>query len=121
MPSASCGGCHLWDDTRSQVYSGWAKEAPRIGARWVAAVPGHPDLLQDRPDGLYGGKPITAYYSSSSGGRTRDVGAVWGGSVPYLRSVADPWSVEASNNPSFAAWHRSVPVSAVLRAFGLPT
>jgi len=23
VPRASCGGCQLWDDTRSQVYTGW--------------------------------------------------------------------------------------------------
>jgi SpoIID/LytB domain protein len=116
---ASCGDCHLWDDTRSQVYSGWAKEAPRIGARWVAAVRATQVSSTKGLTVLYAGKPITAYYSSSSGGRTRDVSQVWGGSVPYLRSVADPWSVDASNNPSFASWSRSVPVSKVLRAFGL--
>jgi|GEM_PF-2214427 len=122
---ASCGGCHLWDDTRSQVYSGWSKEwtgriSAGTGARWVAAVKATQVSPTTGLTVLYRDRPITAYYSSSSGGRTRDVAEVWGGRVPYLHGVPDPWSVDPDNNPSFASWRRSVPVSRVLSAFGLP-
>ena len=117
---ASCGGCNLWDDTRSQVYSGWAKEsAGRAGARWVAAVIATQTSSSTGLTALYHGRPIIAYYSSSTGGRTRDAAEVWGTAVPYLRSVSDPWSVDPANNPSFADWHRTVSVSRVLAAFGL--
>jgi SpoIID/LytB domain protein len=69
---------------------------------------------------LYAGVPITAYYSSSTGGRTRDAASVWGSAVPYLRSVGDPWSISAAINPSYASWTRTVSAGTVLAAFGLP-
>ena len=39
----------------------------------------------------YGGKLITAYYYSSSGGRTANSADVFGFPVPYLVSKPDPW------------------------------
>ena len=40
----------------------------------------------DRPD--FGGRPIVAYFFSTSGGHTENVENVWGGSpVPYLKGV----------------------------------
>jgi peptidoglycan hydrolase-like amidase len=44
---------------------------------------------------------------------------VWGGSVPYLRSVPDPWSLDASINPSFARWTRAAGVTTLLSAFAI--
>jgi SpoIID/LytB domain protein len=69
---------------------------------------------------LYSGAPVRAYYSSSSGGRTRDAANAWGTSVPYLRSVTDPWSVDPSVNPSYAKWQRTVPIAKVTALFALP-
>ena len=42
---------------------------------------------------MYEGQVAQTYYSSSSGGHTEAVQDAWpgGASVPYLRSVADPW------------------------------
>jgi hypothetical protein len=125
-PRASCGGCHLWDDTRSQVYTGYAKESERIGsvdygARWVAAVNATLTSATTGLGVLYDGRPVTAYFASSTGGRTRNSADVWGTAVPYLRSVDDPWSVDPSVNPSFARWTRSVSVPRILSIFGLPS
>lgn len=125
-PRSSCGGCQIWDDQRSQMYTGWAKESERIGsvdygAKWVAAVTATQGSATTGLAVLYGGKPINAVYSSSTGGRTRDSAAVWGGSLPYLRSVSDAWSLDRGLNPSFAAWTRSVPVSGLTAVFGVPT
>lgn len=112
---SSCG-CHLWDDVRDQVYYGLAKEHPR----WTAAVAG------TQPSGrtglvlTYGSRPIRAYYFSSSGGRTRLAQQVWGGTVPYLTSVPDPWSVDATVNPKYAVWTRAVSPATLRAAFGLP-
>ena len=44
----------------------------------------------------YGGSLITATYFSCSGGQTEDASAVWGGSVPYLKSVESPGEEFAS-------------------------
>lgn len=39
---------------------------------------------------VYEGEPIEALYHASSGKRTLDSGDVWGGKVPYLKSVNSP-------------------------------
>ncbi len=122
---SSCGGCQLWDDQRSQMYTGWAKESERIGsvdygARWVAAVSATQAGATSGTAVLYQGAPISAVYSSSTGGRTRDSQAVWGGARPYLTGVADPWSLDRTINPTFAAWSRTVSVPGLLALFGLP-
>lgn len=116
--SAVCGGCHLWDDTRSQVYRGWAHES--VAPRWLTAVAATQTSRTGGLMVLYRGVPVRAYYSSSSGGRTRDSEKVWGRAVPYLRSVADPWSTDPSVNPSFARWERTVDRAKAASAFGLP-
>jgi SpoIID/LytB domain protein len=116
--SELCGGCHLWDDTRSQVYRGWGTES--VAARWVTAVAATQTSRTSGLTVLYQGTPVRAYYSSSSGGRTRDAANAWGTSVPYLRSVTDPWSVDPAVNPSYARWQRSVPRAKIATVFGLP-
>ena len=117
-PDALCGGCHLWDDTRSQVYRGWDTES--VAPRWVQAVAATQTSSTSGLTVLYQGTPIHAYYSSSSGGKTRDAESAWGTAVPYLVSVDDRWSVDPSVNPSYARWQRTVPLAKVAAAFGLP-
>lgn len=75
---------HVYDDTRSQVYGGVAAEDPRTD-RAVAAT--------RRTVLTHGGSVITAYFFSTSGGRTEDVQMAWPGSAarPYLVSVPDPF------------------------------
>ena len=47
----------------------------------------------------YGGAPVEALYSSSSGGHTADNEAVWGTApVPYLRGVPDPYDDAAPDH-----------------------
>jgi SpoIID/LytB domain protein len=123
-PQSSCGGCQVWDDERSQMYVGWAKEGERIGsvdygARWVAAVTATSSSATSGVAVLYHGMPVQTFYASSTGGRTRDPKAVWGSSVPYLRSVADPWSLSNAVNPGYAVWTRTPSVSRLAGVFGL--
>ena len=74
----------LYPDQRSQVYGGVNDEDPRTTAA-VAATQGQ--VL------IYDGKPITAFFFSSSGGRTEDVRNVFPSDtpMPYLVSVPDPF------------------------------
>ena len=51
----------------------------------------------------YGDEPIDAVYYSCSGGRSEDAVAVWGGDVPYLRSVESPGEEFAPRYESEAA------------------
>lgn len=48
----------------------------------------------------YDDKLIDAVYFSCSGGQTEDAAAVWGGQVPYLRSVKSPGEESASKYQS---------------------
>ena len=120
-PMSSCGGCHLYDSTLSQVYTGWSKESePTYGAFWVAAVAATTPNATHGLTVLSGGKPVQAFFFSSSGGRTRNSEDVWTATLPYLKSVDDHWSLDRTLNPSFAAWSRSASVPTLMRLFGLP-
>ena len=73
----------LHSDVRSQVYGGVAGEDPRTTA---AARATRGRVL------TYGGRVITAFFFSTSGGRTENVENVFGGEPqPYLVSVRDPY------------------------------
>lgn len=71
-------------DTRSQVYGGRDSETRRTD-RAVKAT--------SRRVVTHRGRPAVTYYFSTSGGRTEDArfGFSGGESVPYLRSVDDPF------------------------------
>lgn len=44
----------------------------------------------------YDGELIEAYFFSTSNGRTEEPKYVWGGSVPYLKSVESPWDTQSA-------------------------
>jgi stage II sporulation protein D len=96
----SRGDFDLYPDERSQVYGGVRAEDPRTTAA-VRATAGQ--VL------TYAGKIITAFFFSSSGGRTEDVRNVFTGygPAPYLVSVPDPFDFLSPNHrwsdpPSFS-------------------
>lgn len=71
------------DDVRDQVYDGLKGEDP-LCSRGVHATAGQ--ILVDAS-----GRPIDAFYHSTSGGRTADIRDVWPGKTPqaYLSGVDD--------------------------------
>jgi stage II sporulation protein D len=92
----------LFADERSQVYGGIAAERPATSLA-LGSTAGQ--VL------TYDGRPIVAYYHSSSGGRTEAVEDAWPGQdpEPYLVPVRDPFD-------GISPYHRW---SAVLRPEGL--
>lgn len=108
--------CHLYATISDQTFAGYSKESePRFGEIWKAAV--------NRTAGMivtHSGKPITAYFSSSSGGTTETSEHAWGTATPYTVSVPDSASVDIAVNPRFANWTREIPQSVVAQAFVLP-
>jgi SpoIID/LytB domain protein len=82
----------LYDSTSDQVYSGYTWEATHPGV--VAAADATAGKVV-----TYAGKPITAYFSDSSGGYLTD--SAWSdtAAVPYLVAKADPWSLKAPVPP----------------------
>jgi SpoIID/LytB domain protein len=122
-------GCHVWDEVRSQKFTGWAKESEGngyYGDRWKAAVDA--TVTRDasgtptRAKSLwYNGAIVDATYFSSSGGHTRSAQDVWGNAVPYLKGRPDPYSLSAAANNPNASWTQSVGQSTMAKVFGLST
>ena len=113
--------CHVYSHIADQNFVGFSKEAePKIGKLWKAAV------VRTNIDTftsfaiLSKGKPIQAYYSSSTGGATQTTLDAWGTATAYTQSVSDTASVEVKNNPRFAKWNASADQRIVATAFLLP-
>lgn len=127
---AECG-CHVWDEVRSQKFTGWAKENEGnglYGNRWKAAVdatvtrsnPGEPTSAPVTATSLWhSGSIVDATYFSSSGGHTRSAQDVWGNAVPYLQGRPDPYSLSAAANNPNASWTQAVSQATMAKAFGL--
>jgi SpoIID/LytB domain protein len=113
--------CHLYSHISDQNFVGYAKEAEaKFGKIWREAVL---RTVVDSSTGLAllsQGKPIQAYYFSSSGGATQTTADAWGGFTSYTQSVPDSASVDVKLNPRFAAWSASASQQLVAAAFRLP-
>lgn len=92
---------HLTSSVLHQVYKGGS--IPENIVRAVNETKG--EVL------TYEGKPIAAYYHSTSGGMTEDPVEVFGKSYPYLKPVKT--SCELS---PYYMWERRIPVSEIERA-----
>lgn len=105
--------CHLYGSISDQTFAGYSKEGEaRFGELWKAAV--------NRTAGsiiTYAGAPITAYFTSSSGGVTETSEHAWGTATPYTVSVPDSASVDAVLNPRFATWSRDIQQNVIAQAF----
>jgi stage II sporulation protein D len=112
--------CDLYGTTQDQLFVGTGKlSEARYGALWKAAVD---STNVDEEYGLtitYMGNPISAYYSSSSGGMTESALNAFGTDVEYLKPVADPASIDPIRNPNYAFWKRTVSAAVVAKTFGL--
>lgn len=85
----SSEGYDVRSTTDSQVYGGVAAEDPRTTAA-VDATRGTV-ILHD-------GRPVFAAFHADSGGATENSEFVWGGLIPHLRGVSDPFSRDAPNH-----------------------
>lgn len=112
--------CELYGTIQDQLFVGIAKiNEAKYGVLWKAAVD---STSVDEENGLtitYMGNPISAYYSSSSGGTTESALNAFGTGVDYLIPVADPVSLDPKLNPNYSTWKRTVTQTVVAKAFGL--
>jgi SpoIID/LytB domain protein len=107
--------CHLYGSISDQTFAGYAKEGePKYGQLWKNAVNSTVGQIV-----TYAGAPITAYFSSSSGGVTETSEHAWGTATAYTQSVSDTASVDLVLNPRFATWTRQIPQSVIAAAFVL--
>jgi SpoIID/LytB domain protein len=117
---ASCD-CNVYDHISDQNFVGYSKEIePRFGKFWRAAVMNtHIDSSTSLAI-LADGKPVQAYYFSSSGGATQTTRDAWGQATSYTQSVPDPGSLDIKHNPRFVSWKASATQAIVATAFLLP-
>lgn len=106
-------GYDICSTDRCQVYRGVAVEQGAFGEAWVSAVRDTAGLAL-----VYDGKPIQAFYFSTSSGTTRSNEEVFGGApLPYLKPVPG-----ADDDSPMARWTVEVPLTelaAILRRDGL--
>lgn len=112
--------CHMDDGGgpySDQTFTGVAKATAAMGDKWVEAV--NATLASDTTGLaiLFEGKPISAFYSASSGGATQSAKEVWGGGLPYVVSVPDPY-MQVDANP-YRSWTVDVPQSQMAKVFGV--
>ncbi len=117
--------CNIYSSTIDQNFVGYSKEDEKVnridyGILWKNAVN---RTFIDSESALVitiEGKPINAFYFSSSGGKTQNIKEVWGSEFSYLLGVPDPWSLDPKINPRYYAWTRTVSQAQMAQAFALP-
>ena len=126
---ASCD-CHVFDDERSQNYTGWKKAGSKANAAWVRAVNSTIQPDPSKHDGSGAQVVFSAagqiaempYFASTgiaAGARTGANADVFGtAQLAYLRSVADPYSAQAPGNP-YRSWTRKVSQATAAKIFNL--
>ena len=102
-------GYALYDDTRSQMYTGVAAETATTDAA-VKATAGQVVTSA--------GRPVVTYFFASSGGHTESIQNVWPGSPAdtWLQGVADPYD-NAAGDP-YHAWTVTIPVARATAKLG---
>jgi SpoIID/LytB domain protein len=112
---AACD-CDLYGQNTDQVFLGFAKESEKkFGPIWKKAVSSTTGLTLTQS-----GLPITAYFFSSSGGKTETAANAWGSARTYTQTVDDPGSLDKTLNPNYVSWQRTVQQNIVATAFLLP-
>ena len=108
--------CDLYGEISDQSFLGYAKEIEKgWGQFWKAAVTNTAGLTITQA-----GKPITAYFGSSTGGLTETAVNAWGTEKSFTQSVADLSSLDPVINPRFFRWDRTITQGSVAAAFLLP-
>ena len=97
----------LEDGTDSQMYLGYQRENSKIN-KFVNDTAGEVACFDN--------VPITAYYHSTSGGKTANIEDVWGGNpIPYLKSIDDTGNGDESPR---ASWTYRISKSELSKIFG---
>ena len=108
--------CDLYGEISDQSFLGYAKEIEKgWGQFWKAAVTNTAGLTITQA-----GKPITAYFGSSTGGLTETAVNAWGTEKAFTQTVADISSLDPLLNPRFYRWDRTITQASVAAAFLLP-
>ena len=105
--------CNLYGSISDQTFAGYSKESEaRYGVLWKEAVTSTSGQIITNL-----GSPISAYFSSSTGGVTETSKNAWGTSTSYTLSVPDSASADVKLNPRFATWQRTLSQKVIADAF----
>ena len=108
--------CDLYGKFNDQVFIGYSKELEKkYGQVWKSTVTNTTGLTITQA-----GIPITAYFFSSSGGKTESALNAWGSEREYTQIVDDPGSLDVALNPNYVAWDREISAQVIASAFVLP-
>ena len=117
---AACD-CQMYANTSDQAFVGYSKESEKqYGQLWKEAVSRTSIESTTGLAVMQNGKPIMAYFTSSTGGVTETAFNAWGTASVFTQSVSDSASVDAVMNARYASWTRSVTQAIVATAFRLP-
>ncbi len=95
------GHCKAWKSNR-ELLSSWGGDST-VSEEYMNKI--KKSVTDTRGEIItYEGKPISAVYYSMSGGSTENSADVWGGNVPYLKSVNSSFDEKAPGFSSEAAF-----------------
>ena len=83
--------CKVWV-SKEQAFQNWGKNAEDYWTKISSAV-----KATEGEIALYDNQPISAVFYSMSSGQTENAKDVWGGDVPYLKSVSSTVDEKAPN------------------------
>ena len=119
VPRVACD-CNVYNSISDQSFVGFSKEIePIYGKLWKEAVQASSTSETTGQVITINGSPITAYFSSSSGGQTETSVNAWGQERSFTTSVADPYSQDPILNPRFFTWNRLLTQAVLARTFSL--
>jgi SpoIID/LytB domain protein len=113
--------CNVYNSISDQAFVGFSKESEQIyGPLWKAAVQASSTSDTTGEVITLNNLPISAFFSSSSGGQTETSVNAWGQERSFTTSVADPYSQDPAINPRFFTWTRPLAQPLLAKAFLLP-
>ena len=119
IPKTACD-CNLYNNISDQAFVGFSKEIePIYGKLWKAAVQASSINETTGEVVTVNGLPITAFFTSSSGGQTETSVNAWGKERSFTVSVADPFSQDPALNPRYFTWSRPLTQANIAKAFAL--
>ena len=117
IPKRACD-CNVYNNISDQSFAGFSKEIePIYGAMWKAAIQASSTSETTGEVITMNNLPITAFFTSSSGGQTETSVNAWGQERSFTSSVADPFSQDPLLNPRYFTWNRPIPQAILAKAF----
>jgi len=117
IPKRVCD-CNVYNNISDQAFIGFSKETePIYGPLWKAAILASATSESAGQVITINNLPITAFFTSSSGGQTETSVNAWGEERSFTTSVADPFSQDPVLNPRYFTWTRPLTQVILAKAF----